>query len=102
MFTCCSLDKGLCLGRQYVRSIETAFGHMSTALDCEIKPLCYPKAALFCFACALLAYNAFTIVKGAVAAEHGRAESEIAADRQSSCQDGKNKTRINSDGNDND
>jgi hypothetical protein len=57
--------------------IETAFGHMSTALDCEIKPLCYPKAALFCFACALLAYNAFAIVKGAVAAEHGRAESEM-------------------------
>lgn len=56
-------------------TIETAFGHMTTALNCEIKPLCYPKAALFCFACALLAYNAFAIVKGAVAAEHGRAES---------------------------
>lgn len=57
--------------------IETAFGHMSTALDCEVKPLCYPRAALFCFGCALLAYNAFAIVKGAVAAEYGRAESEM-------------------------
>ena len=37
--------------------IETAFGHMTLALNCEIKPLCYPKAALFCFASALMAYN---------------------------------------------
>ncbi|WP_372718921.1 hypothetical protein [Novipirellula sp.] len=50
---------------------------MTVALNCEIKPLCYPKAALFCFASALMAYNAFAIMKGAVAAEHGRAESEM-------------------------
>ena len=56
--------------------IETAFGHMTTAMNCEIKPLCYPKAALFCFACALVAYNSFAISKGAIAAEHGRAEAE--------------------------
>lgn len=57
--------------------IETAFGHMTLALNCEIKPLCYPKAALFCFASALMAYNAFAITKGALAAEHGRRESEM-------------------------
>ena len=57
--------------------IETAFGHMKVALNCEVKPLCYPKAALFCFASALMAYNAFTVMKGAVAAEHGRRESEM-------------------------
>ncbi len=57
--------------------IETAFGHMTLALNCEIKPLCYPKAALFCFASALMGYNAFAIIKGAVAAEHGRGESEM-------------------------
>jgi hypothetical protein len=57
--------------------IETAFGHMTLALNCEIKPLCYPKAALFCFASALMAYNAFAIMKGAVAAERGRNESEM-------------------------
>jgi hypothetical protein len=57
--------------------IETAFGHMTLALNCEIKPLCYPKAALFCFASALMAYNAFACMKGAVAAEHGRHESEM-------------------------
>ena len=57
--------------------IETAFGHMTTAMNCEIKPLCYPRAALFCFASALMAYNAFAITKGAIAAEHGRHESEM-------------------------
>lgn len=57
--------------------IETAFGHMTTAMNCEIKPLCYPKAALFCFACALVAYNSFAISKGAIAAEHGREEAEM-------------------------
>lgn len=56
--------------------IETAFGHMALAMNCEIKPLCYPKAALFCFGMALVAYNAFAITKGAIAAEHGRKESE--------------------------
>ena len=57
--------------------IETAFGHLTTAMKCEIKPMCYPKAALFCFACALVAYNALSITKGAVAAEHGRAERDM-------------------------
>lgn len=57
--------------------IETAFGHMTVALNCEVKPLCYPKAALFCFASALMAYNAFAVMKGVVAAEHGREESEM-------------------------
>lgn len=57
--------------------IETAFGHMTLDFNCEIKPLCYPKAALFCFAAALMGYNAFAIVKGAIAAEHGRKESEM-------------------------
>jgi IS4 transposase len=57
--------------------IETAFGHMALAMNCEIKPLCYPKAALFCFAMSLVAYNAFAITKGAIAAEHGREASEM-------------------------
>lgn len=57
--------------------IETAFGHMTVAMNCEIKPLCYPKAALFCFASALMAYNAFAVMQGAIAAEHGRQEAEM-------------------------
>lgn len=52
--------------------IETAFQHLTEALTCEINTLCYPKAALFCFASALVAYNALAIVKAAVAAAHGR------------------------------
>lgn len=57
--------------------IEKAFLHMTMALNCEVKTLCYPKAALFCFACAIVAYNAFSILKGAMAAVHGRHESEM-------------------------
>jgi IS4 transposase len=57
--------------------IETAFLHMTTALSCEIKALCYPRAALFCFANALIAYNALSIVKGTIAVEHGREAVEM-------------------------
>lgn len=57
--------------------IETAFLHLTKALNCEVKALCYPKAALFCFANALVAYNALSIVKGTIAVEHGRHEAEM-------------------------
>lgn len=57
--------------------IETAFLHMTVAMNCEIKALCYPKAALFCFANALIAYNALSIVKGTIAVEHDRRASEM-------------------------
>lgn len=53
-------------------TIETVFQHLTESLTCEIKALCYPKAALFCFANALVAYNALSILKSAIAAEHGR------------------------------
>lgn len=57
--------------------IETAFLHITVALNCEIKALCYPKAALFCFAMALIAYNALSIVKGTIAVEHGREAADM-------------------------
>jgi len=57
--------------------IETAFMHMTVSLNCEISTLCYPPAALFCFATALIGYNALSIVKALVAQEHGRGESEM-------------------------
>jgi Transposase DDE domain len=57
--------------------IESAFGHMTLTMNCEIKTLCYPKAGLFCFGSALMAYNAFAITKGALAAERGREESNM-------------------------
>jgi IS4 transposase len=51
--------------------IETAFMHLTEALTCEIHTLCYPQAALFCFANALVAYNALAIIKAAIDAAHG-------------------------------
>lgn len=52
--------------------IETAFQHLTQVLKCEVNTLCYPRAALFCFATALVGYNAFSIVKAAIGAAHGQ------------------------------
>lgn len=56
--------------------IETAFQVLTTTLRCEVNTLCYPKAALFAFATALLAYNAVTVIETAIRAELGKAEAE--------------------------
>ena len=53
-------------------SIETAFCAITTTLSCEINTLGYPKAALFTFCLALLAYNAVSLIKAALRCEHGR------------------------------
>jgi len=52
--------------------IETVMQVLTEVLRCEIKPLCYPKAALFGFAIALVMYNALSIVLAAIKAAHGR------------------------------
>jgi IS4 transposase len=52
-------------------TIETAFQELTEALCCEINTLCYPRAALFAFCVALVAYNVLGIVKGALRAVHG-------------------------------
>lgn len=57
--------------------VETAFQTLTVALRCEVNTLCYPKAALFVFALALVAYNAIAIVEAAIAREHGRQEAEL-------------------------
>ena len=54
--------------------IETMFFHLTTALTCEVNTMCYPKAALYVFACALVAYNSLSLLKSAIAVEHGRDE----------------------------
>jgi hypothetical protein len=41
-------------------------------LACEINTLGYPKAALFTFCLALLAYNAVSLIKAALRSAHGR------------------------------
>jgi hypothetical protein len=53
-------------------SIETAFFEITTPLACEINTLGYPKAALFTFCLALLAYNAVSLITAALRSEHGR------------------------------
>jgi hypothetical protein len=53
-------------------SIETAFFEITTTLTCEINTLGYPKAALFAFCLALLAYNAVSLIKAALRSEQGR------------------------------
>ena len=53
-------------------SIETAFFEITTTLSCEINTLGYPKAALFTFCLALLAYNAVSLSKAALRSAHGR------------------------------
>jgi hypothetical protein len=52
-------------------AIETAFGEMAINLHGEIETLGYPKAALFGFCMALLAYNLLAIMKAAMSAVHG-------------------------------
>jgi hypothetical protein len=56
--------------------IETAFQTLTTTLRCEVNTLCYPRAALYAFATALVAYNAVTVVETAIRAEHGKAVAE--------------------------
>jgi IS4 transposase len=52
--------------------VESAFGELTASLQCEINTLGYPRAALFGFCLALLAYNAVSLVKTALAAAHGQ------------------------------
>ena len=57
-------------------SIETAFQELEAHLHSEINSLGYPKAALFGFCVALVAYNVLAVVKGALRSVHG--EEKIA------------------------
>jgi IS4 transposase len=52
-------------------TIETMFQELTVALTCEINTLGYPKAALFGFSLALVAYNAVSLVKASLRAVHG-------------------------------
>ena len=57
-------------------TIETAFHHLTVDLACEVDTLGYPKAALFGFCVALVAYNVVALAKGAVRTAHGTAYVE--------------------------
>lgn len=51
--------------------LETAFLHLTKALNCEINTLGYPKAALFGFCMALVAYNVLAVTRAALRATWG-------------------------------
>ncbi len=52
-------------------TIETAFQEIAQNLQGEIETLGYPKAALFAFCMALVAYNVLSVVQAALRAAHG-------------------------------
>ncbi|MCK7580878.1 MAG: transposase [Chromatiales bacterium] len=49
--------------------IETAFQKLESHLNSEINTLGYPKAALFSFCLALVAFNLYAIVMAALAGD---------------------------------
>ena len=51
--------------------IETAFQELTKHLNSEINTLGYPKAALFAFSTALIAYNVMSVIKAALRSVHG-------------------------------
>ncbi|MEH2080368.1 MAG: transposase [Nostoc sp.] len=59
--------------------LETLFQVLTENLCCEINTLGYPKAALFTFCIALVAYNVLSTVKAALRSVHGteKIEAEI-------------------------
>ena len=60
-------------------TIETAFQELEATLEGELATLAYPRAALFAFAMALVAYNVLSTVKAALRGQHGieKIEQEV-------------------------
>ena len=52
-------------------TLETAFQHLKAYFHSEINTLAYPKAALFGFCLALVAYNMMAVVMAALRSVHG-------------------------------
>jgi IS4 transposase len=52
-------------------TVEGAFQTLTDGLRCEVETLGYPRAALFSFATAVLAYNTYAVVRAALRAAHG-------------------------------
>jgi hypothetical protein len=57
-------------------TIEGGFHDLTTTLDCEINTLCYPRAALFVFCVAVMAYNLQSAIKAVMRSEHGAEKVE--------------------------
>jgi IS4 transposase len=56
--------------------IEAAFQELTESLRCEVNTLGYPKAALFAFALAVVAYNVLVVIRAALASGQGRGRAE--------------------------
>jgi hypothetical protein len=57
-------------------TLETAFQHVEKHFNSEIETLAYPKAALFGFALALVAYNIFSVLISALDCAHEKTVSK--------------------------
>ena len=57
-------------------TLETAFQHVEKHFNSEIETLAYPKAALFGFAMALVAYNIFSVMISALDCAHDQPVSK--------------------------
>ena len=55
-------------------TIETAFQELEAMLQSEVNTLGHPKAALFAFSVALVAYNVLSTVKASLRSVHGEAK----------------------------
>jgi IS4 transposase len=56
--------------------IEVVFHELTMALTCEVNTLGYPKAALFGFSVAVVAYNVLAVLKAALRSVHGEEKVE--------------------------
>jgi hypothetical protein len=52
-------------------TVEGAFQTLTDVLRCEVETLGYPRAALFSFAVAVLAYNTYAVVQASLRVAHG-------------------------------
>lgn len=57
-------------------TLETAFQHVENYFNSEIETLAYPKAALFGFALALVAYNVFSVMISSLDCAHEKPVSK--------------------------
>ncbi len=57
-------------------TLETVFQVITETFHCEIKTLGYPRAALFSFCMALVAYNVLSCVKASLRSVHGAGKIE--------------------------
>jgi IS4 transposase len=57
-------------------TVEGAFQTLTDVLRCEVETLGYPRAALFSFAVAVLAYNTYAVVQASLRAAHGAKQIE--------------------------